>query len=89
MNLVFDSCSELTLVPLISDDDEESDAGSERVEDDANSTDSLHSFAAHGEHHVLIRGRVLYVGAIGQDNQGSNDEDQQNLRNTLKLSLKT
>lgn len=70
----------LTLVQLVSDDDEEGYAGAEGVNGDGHLTDDPRHAAAHCPHHLLVGDFIADLGAICQDNQAADNEDQHALQ---------
>lgn len=69
-----------TYVPLVTNDDEESDAGSEAVDDNHYSTRHLNTFPAHRVHNILVGGAVVHRWAVDKDEQWTNNEHHQNLK---------
>ena len=51
----------LTLVPLISYDDDECNTRSKTVQHDRNRTKCLNDFTTHRKYHVLIGGATIHV----------------------------
>ena len=76
------SHSKLTNVPLVADDDEESDACSKAVEHNHDGACHLNPLAAHRIHNVLVGGAVVHSRAVDENEQGADYEDHQNLENT-------
>lgn len=54
-------CTGLTLVQLISDDDEEGYAGAEGVDHNGDLTDDTQNFSTHSTDHFLIRALVAHL----------------------------
>ena len=63
--------NKLTLIQLVADDDEKSDAAAEHVENDANRVYGLPPPATHAVDNVLIIGRFAIVSARCQNNQST------------------
>lgn len=70
----------LTLVLLVPDDDEEGDAGAEGVDGDGHLAQHAGQLAAHGPHHLLVGPLIAGLGAVGQDDEATDDENQHTLR---------
>ena len=62
---------------LITDDDEEGDAGTEGVDRDNERCGESSHPPGHSVHHVLQGQRLLDVAGPGQDDEGRHDEDQE------------
>ena len=59
----------LTLIPLVADDDEESDTCAECVDSHCNSTKDLRMLATHGVDDILITGTLTDLRAVDEDDK--------------------
>lgn len=64
------------LVLLVPDDDEEGDAGPERVGSNGDLTQHACQLATHSPHHLLVGPLIAGLGAVGQDDEATDDENQ-------------
>lgn len=71
---------DLTLVLLVPDDDEEGDAGPEGVGGNGHLTQHACQLATHSPHHLLVGPLIAGLGAVGQDDEATDDENQHGLR---------
>ena len=71
---------DLTLVLLVPDDDEEGDAGPEGVGGNGDLTQHACQLATHSPHHLLVGPLIAGLGAVGQDDEATDDENQHGLQ---------
>lgn len=70
----------LTLVLLVPDDDEEGDAGAKGVGGNGPLAQHARQLATHSPHHLLVGPLVARLGAVGQDDEAADDENQHALQ---------
>lgn len=70
----------LTLVLLVPDDDEEGDAGAKGIDGDGHLTQHACQLPTHSPHHLLVGPLIAGLGAVGQDDEATDDENQHALR---------
>ncbi|KAG8143814.1 hypothetical protein E2320_000971 [Naja naja] len=83
------STATLTLVLLIPDDNEEGDAGAKGVDHDGHLTQHTQDSATNSPYHFLVGAFVTGLGAVGQDDQPTNNEEQQPLQGRQRRAANT
>lgn len=71
---------DLTLVLLVPNDDEEGNAGPKGVDGNGHLTQHARQLATHSPHHFLVGPLIAGLGAVGQDDEAANDENQHGLQ---------
>lgn len=74
------STATLTLVLLIPNDNEEGNAGAKSVDHDGHLTQHTQDSATNSPYHFLVGAFIAGLGAVGQDDQSANNEEQQPLQ---------
>lgn len=75
-----DTEEDLTFVLLVPDDDEEGDAGPKGVGGNGDLTQYACQLATHSPHHLLVGPLIAGLGAVGQDDEATDDENQHGLQ---------